>query len=471
MLSSNSLLRQGRYRVSQLAASSGTQTVYEAQDNLVAQTVLICEKSPASKFGGGIMPRHDGLVQIADRFDEGGYRYLATEALMGSGPWSMKSESSVGVTTDAVLSRVRTIIEAVRSIRKHYPTVNELDITPLHFRATKDGAVRLAFFESAAPKTSMASESPYRAIESVWDSLDLASQKAITQNYDEAANDDLEKGPDERTDMYAVGAVFYQILTSRTPPSALERSIELLDSGKDPLTRPDSLNADVAAPMADALMKMMSLRRNDRFASLEAAAASFGPPASRVAVPVPAAPAPASARPAFELDEDLDLLEIPTPAATPSVTVANDAASVAVTEEASVAASSVASTETFDVSEELIEEHPEPFIDEVEPLIEALGQAAPATEAPAAAEAESEVVNPSAEVMPAKVAELVLEPAQAVQPRQESVRSTDFSLDPEPKSGAGKMVGIAIGAVAVIADNERRTGAPRRIDRCVGHRD
>ncbi|HEX9959495.1 MAG TPA: hypothetical protein VGB00_01015, partial [Pyrinomonadaceae bacterium] len=107
----------------------------------------------------------------------------------------------------------------------------------------------------------------YLPLEQIWVGLDSASQKVIVNSYDEKSERILEQPADAKSDIYALGATLYHLLTERLPVDALERSIEILEGKPDPLTRPDRLNAEIPAEISDILMKALEIKRENRFDS------------------------------------------------------------------------------------------------------------------------------------------------------------------------------------------------------------
>lgn len=186
MLSTNSILRQGRFRVSQIVASNSSHTIYEAQDNLAAKPVMLCENAGLTLFGNANTKyRGNGILGIADRFNENGRAYLVTEPLMCSGPWDLGNDRHNESEVSKVCDRIRPIVDSVAQIRRQFPNAKLIEISPLYFRSGLDGTLKLAFFERAQMLGSNPSESPYLPLEAFWETLDFASQKAITADYDE----------------------------------------------------------------------------------------------------------------------------------------------------------------------------------------------------------------------------------------------------------------------------------------------
>lgn len=306
MLSTNSILRQGRFRVSQIVASSSSHTIYEAQDNLAAKAVLLCENAGLTLFGNSNAKyRGNGILEIADRFDENGRAYLVTEPLASSGPWDLGGDRHNEAAVAQLCDRIRPIVDSVVQIRKQFPNAKLIEISPLYFRSSLDGTLKLAFFERAHVLGSNPSESAFLPLEAIWDTLDFASQKAITADYDEKSLALLDAAPDHRTDLYSIGAVFYSLLAGSPPKSALERLIVILDSGNDPVAPINSINPLVPQKAASELMKMLSLKRELRDDSLEAALMQSAMPAAAPAPLVFAPPVAVVEEPAAPVVEEV----------------------------------------------------------------------------------------------------------------------------------------------------------------------
>lgn len=315
MLSSNSILQQGRYRIIGQFSSSGNQALYDAYDNLLGNKVVLHETvikltkvitttergAYAAAFTELVKKlkdiRHDGIVRVKDGFSEIDRQYLVTE------PVESKPIQNDFINASSVA--IGRLLDAVEFIGQIDKKTSFEGITSSHIRRTSDGNNRMLYFGSMLNVSDATDPiaAPFKALESIWNSLDLASQKAISNEYDEKSLEILESQPDIRTAIYAVGATVYQIVTGTTPADALERSIEILDGKPDPLIAPDSINSTIQQPLSDFLLKAMQLRREHRFQSATEAYVALSDLRSATSVVVD----PSSAR---ELD-NLDLLEIP----------------------------------------------------------------------------------------------------------------------------------------------------------------
>ncbi len=317
MLSTNSILRQGRYRIIDQLSSTAASKLYDAYDNLLGNKVVIQETLIAhgkvvtsternagnAAFAERIQTlkdiRHDGIVRVRDGFSEIDRQYLVTEPV-----------EARPARQEFLLQPVETISRLLLAIE----FINKLDgpamagITPSQIRRTSDGNNRLLYFGAAEHRsgTNDRDDLPFKPLETLWHGLDLASQKAISHSYDERSLETLESHPDVRTAIYGLGATVYSILADTAPTDALERSIEVLDGKPDPLVSPNAIDPAISSELAGFVLTCLQLKREGRFQTVSEARMAL--------VIVPAAARPV-AEPASPLDlDDLDLLEIPQPA-------------------------------------------------------------------------------------------------------------------------------------------------------------
>ncbi|MBV9231135.1 MAG: serine/threonine protein kinase, partial [Chloroflexi bacterium] len=82
-----------------------------------------------------------------------------------------------------------------------------------------------------------------------------------------AAPEQYGQGTSPRTDVYALGATLYTLLTGIVPVDALTRSVSNRDV--DPLVPADKLYPDVSAPVAGVIDRAMMLDSAERFATVE----------------------------------------------------------------------------------------------------------------------------------------------------------------------------------------------------------
>jgi serine/threonine protein kinase len=306
MLPSKHLVRNGRYSIDRSICKGSAGTIYIATDTLRNATVAIIERSDTSAAndpGSGLFARtqHDGLVRIGDDFEETSCRYSATEPILTA---TVKPPED-GSLCQAIFDRFGAILLAINAKRDDLDldSASGVDISPELFVLSAEGKLKLLYPGSAGfAGIEPAVTSPFAPLESVWESLDHITQKAIYNSYDETSLTLLESPADAASDVYTLGAIFYKILTGKDPVPAVERSIEMLDSNADPLRSLSSLNPAVSPDQSKFIERMLEVRRERRFGSIEDALFSLpSPPQATKARLESVVPEP----------EDFPLLELP----------------------------------------------------------------------------------------------------------------------------------------------------------------
>lgn len=296
MLAKNEVLQQGRYRIINQYRQDGRGAIYEAFDNVFETNVLLKENSGNSKKVITVSQmetrnlafadeakvlteiKHESLLHVRDYFSEIDRQYLVLEYTDGSdlGELLKKSESSFALLD--VANWADQLLNALSYLHSHTPPIIHGDINPRNLRLTSDNKIKLLTFDLA--KNAQAKVNPtvsnqnfvvstlqYLPLEQIWDGLDSATQRVITNSYDERAVRVLEKPADARSDIYALGATLYHLLTAQVPIDALERSIDILEGKPDPLPIPHGLNPNIPPEVSEVILKSMEIRREKRFFS------------------------------------------------------------------------------------------------------------------------------------------------------------------------------------------------------------
>jgi serine/threonine protein kinase len=84
-----------------------------------------------------------------------------------------------------------------------------------------------------------------------------------------AALEQYRKGTNTRTDIYGLAATIYTLLTGTVPADALRRMVLQNSEGTEPLEPVSMLAPNIPQPVADAIIRAMSLNSDDRFATVE----------------------------------------------------------------------------------------------------------------------------------------------------------------------------------------------------------
>ena len=296
MLTTNQNLQQGRYRIINQLGQNGIGFNYEAFDTVQEKNVLLKEinnnlgkvttpaKMEAHKinFAGKAKIlteiKHESFMQVKDFFSEIDCDYLVTEHLDGNtfGELLEKKKSPFPLTD--VANWVDNLLDALNYLHTLSPQIILREVKPQNIKLSPDGKVKLLAFniirnadenddKVITDQTFDAAVLPYLPLEQIWGGLDAASQKVILTDYEEKSEKILEQPVDPRTDIYALAATFYHLLTAQSPADSLTRSIDLLEGKEDPLKSPHQVNSSVPKEISDVLMKALEIKRENRFSS------------------------------------------------------------------------------------------------------------------------------------------------------------------------------------------------------------
>ena len=255
-------LLQGRYQIVEPIARGGMGAVYLAEDTrLPGRWVAIkenLESTPGSRQQfereAVILARlrHPNLPQVTDFFVEAnGQQYLVMEYIPGQSLQQLLQQrgalpvAEVIEISHAVMAAL-AYMHTWRDPKSGQPRpIIHRDVKPANIKRTPDGRIMLVDFGIAKVDT---------------DTATALSARALTPGY--APLEQYHGGTDERSDIYALGATLYALLTGRTPPSATS-----LATGA-PLPPPQTINGAVPKPVAAAVLHAMQQLPADRFQSV-----------------------------------------------------------------------------------------------------------------------------------------------------------------------------------------------------------
>lgn len=147
-----------------------------------------------------------GVVQIYNFFEENGTGYIIMEFLEGMDVKQILHERGNRADYDWSRRVILTVLYTLREIHKR--GILHRDIAPDNIFVTNEGVIKLIDFGAA--KSAAAGEERQRAIV-------LKAGYAPIEQYTRT----MEQGP--YTDLYAVAALFYRMLTGKKPPAATDR--------------------------------------------------------------------------------------------------------------------------------------------------------------------------------------------------------------------------------------------------------
>jgi len=194
--------------------------------------------------------RHANLPQVIDYFvDESGHQYLVMEYVPGENMQEALTANGALPIAEA-LTCIDQVMQAVAYMHRqrdpetgHSRAIVHRDIKPSNIKRTPEGRYVLVDFGIAKVQSQTAATA--------------VSARALTPGY--APIEQYHGGTDERSDIYALGATLYALVTGHAPPSATSMA-----SGA-PLPPPRTYNSKVPASVSKVIERAMRMQFQDRY--------------------------------------------------------------------------------------------------------------------------------------------------------------------------------------------------------------
>src|SRR5678815_5678908 len=263
MLTPDTIL-QNRYRVVRQLGQGGMGAVYEAIDQRLDTTVALKETFFADERlrkqferEARLLARlhHPALPRVSDHFSEGEGQFLVMQYIPGDDLSEMMAQRRGPFPAEQVLTWADQLLDALDYLHTQEPQIVHRDIKPQNLKLTQRGQIILLDFGLAKGQAGEIS----RVTPS-------ASIFGYTPNY--APLEQIQGlGTDARSDLYALAATLYHLMTGVKPPDALTRAAALVNGQPDPLQPASVANPAMAPDVDDVLAKSLAQNREQRFAS------------------------------------------------------------------------------------------------------------------------------------------------------------------------------------------------------------
>ncbi len=264
-----STLLLDRYRIEGILAQGGFGAVYVATDENLGLRCAVKENlsvSPASERQfqreARLLAtlRHPHLPRVTNHFASAGQQYLVMDLVEGDDlAQRIKRQGRLG--EEEVLEWTQQICEALIYLHTRIPPVIHRDIKPANIKITPSGVAVLVDFGIA--KAAAAGQTT------------STGAKGVTPGFAPPEQYDLGQ-TETRTDIYALGATLYNLLTGLHPPDSVERLI-----GMATLVPPEVLRADLSPHVASAIRRAMEVEAERRFQSVAQFANALADPGYR----------------------------------------------------------------------------------------------------------------------------------------------------------------------------------------------
>ncbi len=255
---------QGRYSVVRQLGQGGMGAVYEAIDERLDTTValketLFADERLRKQFEreARLLARmhHPALPRVSDHFSEGDGQFLVMQYIAGEDLAEMMRIKQGPFPPDQVLTWGDQLLDALDYLHTQDPPIIHRDIKPQNLKLTSRGQIILLDFGLA--KGQIAGVSVVTTSASIY---------GYTPNY--APLEQIQGlGTDSRSDIYALGATLYHLMTGVKPPDALTRAAALVNGQPDPLIPANQVSSFIGPEVAGVLARAMSQNREQRYSS------------------------------------------------------------------------------------------------------------------------------------------------------------------------------------------------------------
>jgi serine/threonine protein kinase len=261
------MLVHNRYQLVQLIGRGGMGAVYAAIDQRLNSRVALKhllvtggQLDAAFAREAQILAtlRHPALPRVTDYFQEEQGRFLVMEYFAGDNLADRLLQQAGPLPVAAVLAWADQILAALEYLHGYTPPVLHRDIKPQNLKLTPEGQVILLDFGLA--KGAVEQQTAVDSVSSVF---------GYTAHY--APPEQIQgSGTEPRSDLYALAATLYHLLTNQRPPTALERIVAIQNELPDPLQPISAINPAVPAAVEEVLHRALSLKLSERPASAAA---------------------------------------------------------------------------------------------------------------------------------------------------------------------------------------------------------
>src|ERR1700752_3691613 len=257
---------QGRYRIVRQLGQGGMGAVYEAVDQRLDTTValketLFSDERLRKQFEreARLLARlhHPALPRVSDHFSEGDGQFLVMQFIPGDDLSEMMTRKRSSFAANQVLTWADQLLDALDYLHTQDPQIVHRDIKPQNLKLTSRGQIILLDFGLAKGQAGEISRV-----------TTAASIFGYTPNY--APLEQIQGlGTDSRSDLYALGATLYHLITNVKPPDALSRAAALVNGQTDPLLKSSEVNSAVAQKLDHVLAKAMAQNREQQYATAD----------------------------------------------------------------------------------------------------------------------------------------------------------------------------------------------------------
>jgi serine/threonine protein kinase len=255
------VILQDRYRIVRPLGKGGMGAVYEAIDLRLDAAVALKEtfsrdqrlrKQFEQEARLLAQLHHPALPRVSDYFTEGDRVFLVMQFIAGDDLAEIIAKQPGPLPRSQVTAWADQLLDALIYLHTRDRRIVHRDIKPHNLKVTTNGRIALLDFGLAK------AESDTSTVGS------SASVFGFTRRYS-PPEQMQDVGTSPRSDIYALGATLYHLVTGVKPPDAMARTKAVTNSQDDPLQPANEINPAVGPEIAAILLKAMALNPNERF--------------------------------------------------------------------------------------------------------------------------------------------------------------------------------------------------------------
>ncbi len=256
----------GHYRIEGLINTGGFGSVYRgialSEGNRLCAIKETYDVTPAARrqalMEAAILftVKDEHLTQVYDAFEEKGRFYLVMQLIEGQNCAQMVHRHGGPFSEQEVLNWFLPVIDVLQELHGRNPPVLHRDIKPANIILTPQGqAVLVDFGLTRLYDPSIQTMTMARAVSEGFSPLEQYIGQTSPQS-----------------DIYALAATMYFLLTAQAPPASVARSMQ------DALLPPRQLNPQISPKMEQTLLRALSVSADQRQASMQEFARSLRDP-------------------------------------------------------------------------------------------------------------------------------------------------------------------------------------------------
>ncbi|MBE6900197.1 MAG: tetratricopeptide repeat protein [Ruminococcaceae bacterium] len=184
----------------------------------------------------------EGIVEMKDVFSENQTVYIVMRYVEGQTLKEYVKENGNKLPMSTVLKLLEPVMNALEQVHAH--NLIHRDISPDNIMVSSDGRVTLLDLGAARQISADGGHSL---------TVNVKHGYAPVEQYQTHG----EQGP--WTDIYALCATIYRLITGKVPPSAADRALE------DNIVKPSALGANISKEQERVLLKGLAVRSEERF--------------------------------------------------------------------------------------------------------------------------------------------------------------------------------------------------------------